>query len=298
MNDSLIDENTLYLTSGNIEEKGRSDAFTIKVSENKIEIEVVKDVEFKIIRRYKEKAGKDFVLHIKDGLNVRLTDVFAFGRASLPCAGLYVCGKNVCFRHNLVMLPGFLSPRKIDYRINSLSTLEVKGFACSTADTDFQTNVYLLGIGASVDAVNSLIAAKTSRQNHLYNVYHCCRETTSNLINYAIAKDEARLVLKSSGTIKKGCAASSLKQLAKGIILGDGAKAEADPILLIDEFDVSAKHGASIGEINDEDLFYLMSRGLSHEESVRLILNAYLAPVLDDMTDVGLKKHIYELLKE
>ena len=83
---------------------------------------------------------------------------------------------------------------------------------------------------------------------------------------------------------------SDVRQITKGLILHPTGECLAEPILLIDYYDVKAYHGATIGKISDDDLFYLMSRGLSKEEAFMLIINGILTPFVKDLN--------YDLVKE
>lgn len=62
----------------------------------------------------------------------------------------------------------------------------------------------------------------------------------------------------------------------KVLLLGKNARAEVEPELEIDSNDVKASHSASVGQIDEEQLFYLMSRGLDRQESVKMIVRAFL----------------------
>ena len=64
------------------------------------------------------------------------------------------------------------------------------------------------------------------------------------------------------------------------------------PNLFIDEYDVIANHAASIGSINKEDLFYLMSRGLEEKEASKLIVLGFVQPLLDKIDNKELKEEI------
>ena len=72
------------------------------------------------------------------------------------------------------------------------------------------------------------------------------------------------------------------------------------PILLIDEYDVHANHGAAIGKMSDDELFYLMSRGLSNKEAFKLILSGIINPFMDNLLDESLcdeiSSSIYSLI--
>ena len=87
---------------------------------------------------------------------------------------------------------------------------------------------------------------------------------------------------------------SKCAQLSRGIVMDNDSKVDAKPVLLIDEFDCFANHGASIGKVSDEDLFYLMSRGLSKNEAFILILDGIIRPFIDSIVIEEYKNQISE----
>jgi Fe-S cluster assembly protein SufD len=82
---------------------------------------------------------------------------------------------------------------------------------------------------------------------------------------------------------------SNCRQLSKGVVMDNESSVTAKPILLIDEYDCFASHGATIGKMSDEDLFYLMSRGLTKNEAFFLILSGIIKPFVDRLPSEELK---------
>ena len=89
-----------------------------------------------------------------------------------------------------------------------------------------------------------------------------------------------------------------LKTRAKGLTLSENAKIKAMPNLFIDEYDVIAAHAASIGSISKDDLFYLMSRGLTLEEASKLIVLGFVQPLLDKIDNKELREEIKQNFEE
>lgn len=159
-------------------------------------------------------------------------------------------------------------------------------------------NTFLYGKNACVYVNNSIINTTGFLQEYNFKVYHWNEFTNSELINYAICKNNSILNINSDGIIKQGCSESVINQKSKGIILDLHSSIFANPNLEIDEYDVIANHGASIGAIDDNDLYYLMSRGLSKEESERLIVIAYINPMIQTIKDELIKNYIEKALKK
>lgn len=134
-----------------------------------------------------------------------------------------------------------------------------------------------------------------SSQNQLefiQRIEHKAKLTNSNISNFGVAVNQGEILFDTTGQIQKGMSKTKCVQLSKGIVLDDISSVTSKPILLIDEYDVVANHGASIGKMSDESLFYLMSRGLSKKEAFLLILEGIVHPFIDEITDEQLKNSI------
>lgn len=151
--------------------------------------------------------------------------------------------------------------------------------------------VDLMNSLADVD-VNLLAISNNFNQNFSQMIVHKNPKTISNISNFGVAFNKSNIVFDTSGKIEKGMSKSKCVQLSKGIIMDDNAKITSKPILLIDEFDVVANHGASIGKMSDENLFYLMSRGLTKKEAFLLVLNGIINPFINQIFDEELKLKI------
>ncbi|HHD3580308.1 TPA: SufD family Fe-S cluster assembly protein, partial [Streptococcus pyogenes] len=82
------------------------------------------------------------------------------------------------------------------------------------------------------------------------------------------------------------------------LMLSDQARADANPILLIDENEVTAGHAASIGQVDPEDMYYLMSRGLDQETAERLVIRGFLGAVIAEIPIPSVRQEIIKVLDE
>ena len=140
-----------------------------------------------------------------------------------------------------------------------------------------------------------LAFADNSKQDVVERINHQVSKTYSDISNIGISMNKANINFDITGFIKKGMSKSNCRQLSKGVVMDNESSVTAKPILLIDEYDCFASHGASIGKMSDEDLFYLMSRGLTKNEAFFLILGGIVKPFIDrlpieELKDVTLKK--------
>lgn len=92
----------------------------------------------------------------------------------------------------------------------------------------------------------------------------------------AVVEDGGQIVLKGKILIQKDAVGANAFLRFKVLLLGKNAKAEVDPELEILTNDVRASHAASVGQVDEEQLFYLMSRGINRKEAVKLIVEAFL----------------------
>lgn len=146
-------------------------------------------------------------------------------------------------------------------------------------------NVKLNGEGSNV--MMNAIAVSSNNQSQVIDVHmtHYAPHSFADMYNIGIANDQGRIVLNGVEKIEQGMTQANAFQTLKGIILSDKAIVEVNPILLIDEYDVQAGHGATIGKIEENQLYYLQSRGLTRDEAEKLIINGYIKPILDEIKD-------------
>lgn len=161
---------------------------------------------------------------------------------------------------------------------------------------DAKMHVELQGQGAEVNMRAVAVSSDENKQNIDVLIIHQAPNTIGNMTNIGIANKKGKIVLNGVEKIEKGMKHANAFQTLKGIITSDQAIVEVNPILLIDEFDVKAGHGATIGKIEEDQLYYLMSRGLNQRESEKLIINGFLKPIIDEIDDEPLKERFIHLV--
>jgi len=126
---------------------------------------------------------------------------------------------------------------------------------------------------------------------------HFGRSTESDMITRAVMKDEATAIINGVTKIEKGATKSNGQQTEKVLMLSPKSRGDANPILLIDEDDVKAGHAASVGQVNADQVYYLMSRGISRQEAERLIIHGFLDPVVSEIPLKGLREQLHRILE-
>jgi Fe-S cluster assembly protein SufD len=113
---------------------------------------------------------------------------------------------------------------------------------------------------------------------------HVAPRSVSELLYKAAVKDRARSLYYGVTRVRKTARQSSAYQASRNLLLNEGAKADATPVLEIEAFDVlRCGHGATVGPVDEEQLFYMMCRGLPERDAQRMIVEGFLTEVLSRM---------------
>lgn len=144
-----------------------------------------------------------------------------------------------------------------------------------------EQRMLLQGENANLEALGLSVHAQQEKVVFKEAIEHQKPLTSSYVTNYLVSNQQAFIQCEISGKIHKGNHGSNCRQHSRGVITEVGGAIQVDPLLLIDEFDVEAGHGAAVGEINPEELYYLQSRGLTELEAKRLIISGFMKPFLD-----------------
>ena len=156
----------------------------------------------------------------------------------------------------------------------------------------------LFGFGAEVVVNTVAIANADQKQKITVKALHSAPHTKSKIVNHGIVKDKAHLTFDSIGEVHKGMRASDAQQDSRILNLSKTAEAIANPMLIIDEGDITASHAASIGQLDEEQLYYLMSRGMTNIDAKKLIVSGFLMPFIECMTNEFLKEQLFTIIEQ
>ena len=137
------------------------------------------------------------------------------------------------------------------------------------------------GQGATSENIEVTFGSGAQRFDAVSNITHVGPNTSGHAISKGVVKDQARLVFKGMIRITKNAKNSRAYLAEHGMILGKDARADAIPGLEIETNEVKATHSASVAQINDEQIFYLMSRGMTKDEATRLIIVGFFEPIVE-----------------
>lgn len=140
--------------------------------------------------------------------------------------------------------------------------------------------VDLMGDGSSADVKSVAISRSTQTQCVNTQVINHGSHTVGNIYQHGVVLEQARLTFNGVGDILKNSKHSDAQQESRILMLSDEARADTNPILLIDEYELTAGHAASISRVDEAQLYYLMSRGLEKKQAERLVIRGFLGSVL------------------
>lgn len=168
--------------------------------------------------------------------------------------------------------------RDVNYEINIYKG-NVSFNNLSYNSSDVKLDINLNKENSNILVYNSVISKK--KQKYEISINHNKKLTNSNIYNNGVTKEDGSILFNVSSFVPKKSKDCVVNQNSKIITLNDTNDNEINPILLIDEFECEAKHAAFIGNFNQNELFYLMSRGLSKQEAMNLLINGLLIGTLD-----------------
>ncbi len=170
----------------------------------------------------------------------------------------------------------------------------VGGFVSDILDA--KVHIDLIGQGAEVKMKTVAVSSDEHKQKVDVLIVHKAPDTMGEMTNIGIANKKGKITLNGVEKIEKGMKRANASQTLKGIITSDDSIVEVNPILLIDEYDVQAGHGATVGKIQEDQLYYLQSRGLSKAEAEKLIINGFLTPIINEIDDEPLRDRFVSLV--
>jgi len=140
-------------------------------------------------------------------------------------------------------------------------------------------SVYLMGPKASGEVLSVAYAGPGQHQDAGAKMIHAAPETTSTIVSKSICKDGGRTSYRGLVHVDEG--ATNCKSFVRcdALILDEESRSDTYPYMEIEERDAQVGHEATVSRVGDEQLFYLMSRGLSEEQAMGMIVNGFIEPI-------------------
>ena len=161
---------------------------------------------------------------------------------------------------------------------------------------DFDSD--LIGNGSHAEL--KVVAASSGRQIQGIDtrVTNYGNNSIGHILQHGVILERGTLTFNGIGHIIKGAKGADAQQESRVLMLSDKARSDANPILLIDENEVTAGHAASIGQVDPEDMYYLMSRGIDKETAERLVIRGFLGTVITEIPVKAVRDEMIAVLDE
>lgn len=156
----------------------------------------------------------------------------------------------------------------------------------------------LMGPGAAMEDIQVLFGRHKQHFDLTSSLRNMAPHVQGEIHMKGVMKDQSRSVMYGFIKVEPPAQQSNSYQLAQGLLLDEGAHCDAIPGLEIEANDVRATHGASIGPIDEEQIFYLQSRGLEREQAKRTIVEGFLTPTLEQIPIAGVRERLHAFVEQ
>ncbi len=139
--------------------------------------------------------------------------------------------------------------------------------------------VYLMGPKASGEVLSVAYAGDGQHQDAGAKMVHAAPETTSKIVSKSISKDGGRTTYRGLVRVEEGMSGCRSHVQCDALLLDEDSRSDTYPYQEIGSRDAEIGHEATVSKVADEQLFYLMSRGLSAEQAMGMVVNGFIEPV-------------------
>ena len=143
--------------------------------------------------------------------------------------------------------------------------------------------VYMMGPKAHGEILSIAFAGKGQHQDAGGKVVHASPNTSSKIVSKSISKNGGRASYRGLLKVAKGAHHSRSNVVCDALLLDSESRSDTYPYIEIDEDDVSVGHEASVSKIGEEQLFYLMSRGIDEDEAAAMIVGGFIEPLVKEL---------------
>ena len=209
----------------------------------------------------------------RDGAQVRFVDLQRWGDNVQDFVTMRArLGRDVSFQAIMLGLGGALTRSRLDVRLDEPGAkAELLGLFFGSGDQHFDYD---------------------TRQDHV------APHTESDLLFKSTLSDRASLAWTGIVDVRKTASQSSANQTSRNLLLSDRASASPTPVLEISAYDVlRCSHGATVGPVDQEQIFYLQSRGIPADEAERMLVEGFFSEVLERVPSERLQRRVRAVLE-
>jgi Fe-S cluster assembly protein SufD len=157
--------------------------------------------------------------------------------------------------------------------------------------------IQLLGEGAECMLDGLYSAASGEQVEHRSRVAHRAPRATSHQLYKGVVAEGGTAVFDGNVAVARGASGSVAHQKNRNLVLSDGGVVHTKPHLEIDTDEVTCSHGATVGQLDETQVFYLRSRGIDHEAARAMLVDAFSREMIDRLTDASLSERLSALVQ-
>ncbi len=154
----------------------------------------------------------------------------------------------------------------------------------------------LLGEASETKIVGAFFGHEDQHFDLGSRVWHEGENTTADLVTRGVLKDSARSVYEGVQDVGTDAWNTNSYQRENTLMLSDESEADASPKLIINNHDTEASHSATVGQVDQQDLFYMTSRGISEEWAKNMLVEGFFVPVLEEVAVEELREDLRSLI--
>jgi Fe-S cluster assembly protein SufB len=143
--------------------------------------------------------------------------------------------------------------------------------------------VYLMGPKATGEVLSVAYAGPGMHQDAGAKMVHAAPETSSTIVSKSISKDGGRTSYRGLVRVEEGATNAKSHVRCDALILDEKSRSDTYPYMEINEQDARIGHEATVSKVGEDQLFYLMSRGLSEEEAMAMVVNGFIEPIAKEL---------------
>lgn len=143
--------------------------------------------------------------------------------------------------------------------------------------------VYLMEPGAHGEVLSIAFAGEGQHQDAGAKMVHVAPHTTSKITSKSISKDGGRATYRGLLKVHQGASDVRSKVVCDALLLDPDSRSDTYPYIEIDEDNVTIGHEATVSKVGEDQLFYLMSRGLNEEEANAMVVNGFIEPLVKEL---------------
>lgn len=225
--------------------------------------------------------------HTEDhSINAGIVEIYVGEGANLTFVEMQSWGKDVWnFNHERARVD---RDGKLDWIFGAVGSRLTKSFS----------DIDLIGQGATARMSGFYFTDGNQHLDHDTQQNHFAPYTTSDLLYKGALKDHSRSVWQGMIYVAPGAQKTDGYQANRNLTLSPNARADSIPGLEILANDVRCTHGATVGKIDEEQIFYLLSRGVSYKDAVRLIVEGYFEPIMERIPFEGVRNRFRSYIKQ